>query len=100
MNNFNMIRMIPLCEKGDEWPIWSEKVSFKGKEISLLLGKLSIPKSNDNFDEVLDIGKKLASTIELNEIVLTELILFTDVKAIYGKNKFNIVKGCKSKKLF
>jgi hypothetical protein len=37
------------------------KISCKGKEIwiqGFMLGKLSIPKSDNEFDEVLDIGKR------------------------------------------
>jgi hypothetical protein len=62
----------------------------------LLLGKLSIPKEDDKFDEILDIGKKMARTIELNEVAYTELILTIDVKGSHGKIAFNIVKECKS----
>jgi hypothetical protein len=44
----------------------------------LLLGKLSIPKVDDKFDEVSDIGKKMARNIELNETAYTERILSID----------------------
>jgi hypothetical protein len=44
----------------------------------LLLGKLSILKEDDKYDEVSDIGKKMVRTIELNEIAFTELILSSD----------------------
>jgi hypothetical protein len=100
MTDFNTIRVIPFCGKGDEWPIWSETFLAKIKRYGfkvLLLGKLSIPKVDYKFDEVPDIDKKMARTIDLNEISYTELILSIDVKASNGKIAFNIVKGCKSK---
>jgi hypothetical protein len=52
---------------------------------------------DDKFDEVSDIGKKMARTNELNEIPYTELILFIDVTDNYCKIPFNIVKGYKIK---
>jgi hypothetical protein len=62
-----------------------------------LLGKLSIPKEDDKFDEVLYVGKKMARIIELNGITYTELILSIDFKASDGKIAFNIFKGFKRK---
>jgi hypothetical protein len=55
------------------------------------------PRWMTNFDEVSDIGKKMARTIDLNDTSYTELILSIDVKSSYGKIAFNIVKGYKSK---
>lgn len=100
MTDLNTIRVIPFCGKVDEWPIWSEKFLAKAKRYGfkdLLLGKLSIPKVDDVFDEISEEGKKMTKVIELNEIAYTELILSIDVKASYGKIAFNIVKGCKTK---
>jgi hypothetical protein len=57
-----------------------------------LLGKLYITKVDDKLNEVSDIGKILARTIELNEIAYTELILSIDVKASYDQIAFNFVK--------
>jgi hypothetical protein len=74
MTDLKTIRLIPFCGKVDEWPIWSEKFLAKAKRYGfkdLLLGKLSIPKLYDVFDEM--------KVIELNETA------------------FNIVKGCKTK---
>jgi hypothetical protein len=53
MTNFNMMIEIAFCEKGDEWPIWIEKLLAKAEKYAfkdLLLGKLSIPKKDDKFD--------------------------------------------------
>ena len=63
----------------------------------LLLGKWSIPKSDKDFDDVSDEGKKNLKIIELHEIPYTELILSIDVKTSNRKKSFNLVKGCKSK---
>jgi hypothetical protein len=100
MTNLNTLRVIPFCRKVDEWPIWSEKFLAKFRRYGfkdLLLGKLSIPKTDEELDEVSDIGKKMPRTIELNEIAYTELILFIDVRTSNGMIAFNIVKGYKSK---
>jgi hypothetical protein len=53
---------------------------------------LSITNADDKFDQVSDIGKKMAKTFELNEIAYTELILSIDDMASYGKIALNIVK--------
>jgi hypothetical protein len=39
-----------------------------------LIGKLSIPKVDEEYDEVSGIGKKMLRATELNEIAYTELI--------------------------
>jgi gag-polypeptide of LTR copia-type len=100
MTDLNTIRVIPFCGKVNEWPIWSEKFLAKAKRYGfkdILVEKLSIPKADEDFDEVSDLGKKMSRSIELNEITYTELILSIDVKTSSGKIAFNIVKGCKSK---
>jgi hypothetical protein len=51
----------------------------------LLLEKLSIAMANDDFDEVLDIGEKMAKTINLNGIAYTEFTLSIDIKASHVK---------------
>jgi hypothetical protein len=51
----------------------------------VLIGKLSIPKADEEFDEVSDLGKRMSRSIELNEIAYTELILSIDVKTSNGK---------------
>jgi hypothetical protein len=63
----------------------------------LLLRKLSIPRSDKEFDVTSEIGKEKSRNIELNEIAFTELILSIDVKTSSRKTAFNLVKGCKTK---
>jgi hypothetical protein len=62
-----------------------------------LLGKLSIPETNVDLDEILEEGKKMLKIIELNEIAYTELILSIDAKVSNGNIAINIVQGCKTK---
>jgi gag-polypeptide of LTR copia-type len=100
MTDLNTIIVIPFCGKVNEWQIWSEKFLAKAKKYGfkdVLVGKLSIPKADEEYDEVSDLGKKMSRSIELNEIAYTELILSIEVKTSSGKIAFNIVKGCKSK---
>jgi gag-polypeptide of LTR copia-type len=63
----------------------------------LLLGKLSIPRSDEEFDVTSEIGNEKSRIIKLNEIAFTELILSIDVKTSSSKTAFNLVKGCKTK---
>jgi hypothetical protein len=88
MTDLSAIRVIPFCGKGDEWPIWSEKFLAKAKRYGfkdVLLGKLSIPKIDESFDEASDQGNWMLKIIEFNEIAFTELILTIDVKTSMGK---------------
>jgi gag-polypeptide of LTR copia-type len=62
-----------------------------------LIGKLSIPKADEEFDKDSDMGKKMLNANELNEVAFTELLLSTDVKTSFGKIACNIVRACKSK---
>jgi hypothetical protein len=101
MTDMNPIRVIPFCSKVEEWPIWSKRFLAKAKHCgfkNLLLGKLSIPKVDEEIDEMSDIGKKKSMIIKLNEIAYTELILLIEVKASSsGKVVFNIIRGYKTK---
>jgi hypothetical protein len=63
MTDLTSIRVIPFSRNVDEWPIWSEKVLSKAKRYGfkdVLIGKMSIPKEDEEFDEVLDLGKKMS----------------------------------------
>jgi hypothetical protein len=77
MTDMDAIIVIPFCGKVEEWPIWSERFLAKAKRCGfndLLLGKLSIPKVDEEIDETSEIGKKKSIIIELNEIAYNELI--------------------------
>jgi hypothetical protein len=100
MNDVNVNRFILFCVKVEEWPICSERFLAKAKRCGfkhLLLGKVSIPKVDEEIDETSDIGKKKSIIIELEEVAYTELILLIDVKASSGKVAFNIIRGYKTK---
>jgi hypothetical protein len=50
--------------KVDKWALCSERLLAKAKRCifkDLLLRKLSIPKMDDNIDELTDVGKKNSS---------------------------------------
>jgi hypothetical protein len=97
---FKTIRLIPLCEKSNEWPIWIksflqwQRIMVQG----LFFGNSNkiITKAEENFDVVLYVGKMMTRTIKLNKIEYLKLILSNDVKASYGKIASNVVKRCKS----
>jgi hypothetical protein len=74
MTDMNAIRLIPFCSKVEEWPIWSKRFLAKAKLYTfkdLLLGKLSIPKVDEEINETSDIGKKESMVIKLNDILLS-----------------------------
>jgi hypothetical protein len=54
-----------------------------------LVGKSSIPKADKEFDEVLDLGKKMSRTNKSSEIAHTELILSKDMKTRNGEIAFD-----------
>jgi hypothetical protein len=67
MTDMNDIRVIPFCGKIEEWPIWSERFLAKAKRCGfkdLLLGKLSVPKVDEEIDETSYIGKKKSMIIK------------------------------------
>jgi hypothetical protein len=64
MTDMNAIRVIPFCGKVEEWPIWSERFLDKTKRCcfkDLLLGKLSIPKVDQDIDETSDMERRSLS---------------------------------------
>jgi hypothetical protein len=63
----------------------------------VLIGKLSIPKADEEFDEDSITGKKMKNAIKVKKIAYTALLLSIDVKTSFGKVAFNIVRGYKSK---
>jgi gag-polypeptide of LTR copia-type/Zinc knuckle len=65
--------------------------------LDLLLGRLAIPSLDEEFDNLLEVGKEKSRIIKLNEIAYTELILLIDVKTSSGKTAFHIVESCKTK---
>ena len=62
----------------------------------ILLGKLTIPKTNEEFNEKADEGKKMMKIFDYHELAHTELVLFINVKTSSGKVVFNGIKRCKN----
>ena len=63
----------------------------------VLLGKVRIPKTDEDYETDTEEGKKLMIAADMNELAYTELILSIDDKTSNGKVAFNLVKGCKNK---
>jgi hypothetical protein len=61
-----------------------------------LLGKVKVPRTDEDYDMESEEGKKLTIAADMNELAYTELILSIDEKTSYGKVAFNLVKGCKN----
>jgi hypothetical protein len=62
-----------------------------------LLGKVKVPKTDEDYDMDSEEGKKLKVAADINELASTELILFIDEKTSNGKVAFNLVKGFNNK---
>jgi hypothetical protein len=60
----------------------------------VLIGKLSIPRADEDFDEDSVTRQKMKNAIEVNKLAYTELLLSIDVKTSFGKIAFNILRGC------
>jgi gag-polypeptide of LTR copia-type/Zinc knuckle len=100
MSDISAIRVLNFTGKKEEWSSWSEKFLAKARRSGIkdiLLGKLTIPKTNDEINEETDEGKTMMKILDLNELAYIELILSIDVKTSSGKIAFNMVKGCKNK---
>jgi hypothetical protein len=100
MTDLSTIRVIPFYGKNDEWPTWSEKFLAKARCYGfkdVLLGKIRIPMTDEDYEVDTEEGKKLRIAADMNELAYTELILSIDDKTSNGKVAFNLVKGCKNK---
>jgi tellurite resistance-related uncharacterized protein len=100
MTDLSTIRVIPFYGKSEEWPTWSEKFLAKARRYGLkdvLLGKVKVPRTDEDYDMESEEGKKLTIAADMNELAYTELIFSIDDKTSSGKVAFNLVKGCKNK---
>ena len=62
MSDLSAIRVLNFSGRKDEWPTWSEKFLAKAKRSGIkdvLLGKLQIPKSSEEFEEKTEKKKKV-----------------------------------------
>jgi hypothetical protein len=100
MTDISTIRVIPFYGKSEELSTWSEKPSAKARSYGfkdVLLGKVKVPRTDEDYDMESEEGKKLAIAADMSEVVYTELILSIDDKTGSGKVAFDLVKGCKNK---
>jgi hypothetical protein len=58
-----------------------------------LLGKVKVPRTDEDHDMDPEEGKKLTITADMNELAYTELFLSIDDKTSGGKVVFYLVKG-------
>jgi hypothetical protein len=100
MTDLSTISVIPFYGNNDEWPTWSEKFLAKARLYGfkdVLLGKLRIPMTDEDYEVDTEEGKKLRIAADMNEFAYTELILSIDDKTSNGDMAFNLVKGFKNK---
>jgi hypothetical protein len=100
MTDLSTIRVIPFYGKSEEWPTWSERFLAKARCYGfndVLLGKVKVSRTDEEYDMGSEEGKKLTIAADMNELAYTELILSIDDKTSRGKVAFNLVKGCKNK---
>jgi tellurite resistance-related uncharacterized protein len=96
MTDLSIIRLIPFHGKIEEWPAWSEKFLAKASHYvfkDVLLGKVKLPKIDEDYDMESEEEKTLTIAADMNELAYTELILSIDDKTSGGKVTFNLVKG-------
>ena len=65
MTDLSAIHVIPFYGKSDEWPTWSEKFLAKAKRYGfkdVLLGKVTIPKTDEVFNVESEKGKEMMMT--------------------------------------
>jgi hypothetical protein len=90
MSDISAFRVLNFTGKKEEWSTWSEKFLAKARRSGIkdiLLGKLTIPKTNHEINEETDGGKTMMKIINLNELAYTELILSIDVKTSSGNGE-------------
>ena len=62
MSDLSAICVLNFSGRKEEWPTWSEKFLAKAKRsgiMDVLLGKLKIPKSSEEFEEKKEEGRKM-----------------------------------------
>jgi tellurite resistance-related uncharacterized protein len=100
MTDLSTIRDIPFFGKSEEWPTWSENFLAKARRYGfkdLLLGKVKVPRTDEEYDMESEEEKNLTISADMNELAYTELILSIDDKTSSWKVVFNLVKGHKNK---
>jgi hypothetical protein len=100
MSDLRAIRVLNFLGRKEEWPTWSEKFLAKAKHSGIkdvLLGKLQIPKTPEEFEEKSEEGRRMMKNDDLNKLAFTELMISIDVSKTGGKLVFGVLKSCKTK---
>jgi hypothetical protein len=63
----------------------------------IILGKITISKTNQETNEENDRGKSKLKISNLNELAYAEFMLSIDVRTSSGKEAFNMLNGFKNK---
>jgi tellurite resistance-related uncharacterized protein len=77
MTDLSTIRVIPFYGKSKEWPTLSERFLAKARRYGfkdVLLGKVKVPRTDEDYDMESEEGKKLTIAADMNELAYTELI--------------------------
>ena len=101
------ICVISFSRKKVEWPLWSEKVLSKARQLGykkILLGKETIPKDSDNIIKNKDgtnaskiEAKKRQILWDLNEEAYKKLLWMIDHRQEQGQIAFTLITGSKDK---
>jgi hypothetical protein len=70
MTDLSTIRVIPLYGKNGKWPTWSKKFLAKARRYGfkdVLLGKVRIPMTDEDYEVDTEKGKKLGIAADMNE---------------------------------
>jgi hypothetical protein len=71
MTDLSTIRVIPLKGKSEELPTWSEKYLAKARRYGfkdVLLGKVKVPRTDEDYDMESEEGKKSTIAADMNEL--------------------------------
>jgi tellurite resistance-related uncharacterized protein len=71
MTDFSTIRVIPFYGKSEEWPTWGKKFLAKARRYGfkdVLLGKVKVPRTDEEYDMESEEGKKLTIAADMNEL--------------------------------
>jgi hypothetical protein len=99
MSDISAIRILSFTAKKEEWSIWSEKFLSKARISGIkdiLLGRVAIPKTNEENNDKTDEGKSNLKISDLNELDCTKLTLFINFRTSSGKVAFNMAARTKT----
>jgi tellurite resistance-related uncharacterized protein len=70
MTDLSTIRDIPFFGKSEEWRTWSENFLAKERRYGfkdVLLGKVKVPRTDEDYDMESEEGKKLTIAADMNK---------------------------------